>query len=96
MYIPEARLAIVASPEQPDGTGLLLEPNDNPLYRAFQQGAREAGLPIIVFGVQDVQHEYERLAGLGVVFTQPPARNEYGTQAVLDDTCGNLVQIWQA
>ena len=95
MYIPEANLAIVASPEEPDGTGLLLEPNDNPIYETFQQGVYDQGLPIIVFGVADVEAEYARLIDLGVVFTQEPTQTEYGTVAVLDDTCGNLIQLYQ-
>ena len=97
MFVPEARLAIVASAEEPDGTGLLLEPNDSPLYRAFQQGVFNAGLPIIVFGVDDIHKEYARLQTLGVTFLQEPAATGYGgTQAVLDDTCGNLIQLYQA
>jgi len=76
MYIPEARLAIVVSPEEPTGTGLLLEPNDNPISATYQQAIREAGLPAIVFGVEDVQKEYERLKGRGVVFTQEPTRSD--------------------
>ncbi|MFL5731594.1 MAG: VOC family protein [Chloroflexia bacterium] len=95
MYIPEARLAIVVSPEEPTGTGLLLEPNDNPISATYQQAIREAGLPAIVFGVEDVQKEYERLTGRGVVFTQEPTKSDWGTQAVFDDTCGNLIQIHQ-
>lgn len=96
MYVPEANLAIVASPEEPGGTGLLLEPNDNPIARPFQQGIYEQGLPAIVFGVEDVRREYERLKGLGVVFKQEPEAAEWGTYAILDDTCGNYIQIHQA
>jgi predicted enzyme related to lactoylglutathione lyase len=96
MYVPEADLAIVASPEEPGGTGLLLEPNDNPIAKPFQQGIYEQGLPAIVFGVEDVQREYERLKSLGVVFSQEPQKADWGTQAVFDDTCGNYVQIHQA
>jgi predicted enzyme related to lactoylglutathione lyase len=95
MYVPDANLAIVASPEEPDGTGLLLEPNDNPISRGFQQGVYDQGLPIIVFGVDDVQDEYERLTELGVVFTQEPTQTEYGKVAILDDMCGNLIQLHQ-
>ena len=95
MYIPEANLAIVVSPEEPDGTGLLLEPNDNPIARPFQQGLYQQGLPVIVLSVEDVQKEYERLRNLGVVFSHEPTKTEWGTQAVLDDTCGNFIQIHQ-
>ena len=95
LYVPEAELAIVVSPEDPDGTGLLLEPNGNPIARIYQEGAYNAGIPVIVFGVEDVQREYERLTASGVVFTQEPTRAEWGTTAVFDDTCGNLIQLHQ-
>ncbi len=94
-YIPEAFLAIVASPEDSNGTGLLLEPNDNPIAKTYQEGLRKAGLPVIVFGVDDLQQEYERLKKLGVVFTSEPTKTEWGTQATFDDTCGNLIQLHQ-
>lgn len=94
-YIPEQYLAVVASPEEPDGTSLLLEPNAHPVSKAFQEGVYNLGLPLIIFGVDDVQKEYERLKGLGVVFKQPPTKTEWGTQAILEDTCGNYVQIHQ-
>lgn len=95
LYMPEAHLAIVASPEEPDGTGLLLEPNDNPIAKTYQQAIYQQGLPIIVFGVDDVQAEYERLTQRGVVFRQEPTKTEGGTQAIFEDTCGNLIQIYQ-
>lgn len=95
LYMPEARLAIVASPEEPGGTGLLLEPNDNPVATTYQAALYEQGLPAIVFGVEDIQTEYDRLTKLGVAFTQEPVTTEWGTQAVFDDTCGNLIQIHQ-
>lgn len=94
-YIPEQYIAIVASPEEPDGTSLLLEPNAHPVSKAFQEGVYQLGMPLIIFGVDDVQEEYERLKGLGVVFKQPPTKTEWGTQAILEDTCGNYVQIHQ-
>ena len=95
-HVPEANLVIVASPEDPDGTGLLLEPNDHPVARQYQQGIYNAGMPIMVFGVDDIQGEYERLTRLGVEFRQEPTRTDYGTLALLDDTCGNLIQLHQA
>jgi predicted enzyme related to lactoylglutathione lyase len=95
-YVPEAYLAIVASPEEPDGTGLLLEPSDNPISKPFQQAVYNAGLPIMVFGVHDIQDEYERLAKRGVKFVQAPTGTEYGMVALFDDTCGNLIQLYQA
>jgi predicted enzyme related to lactoylglutathione lyase len=95
MYVPEAALAIVASPEDVEGTGLLLEPNDNPIARTYQEGLYKAGLPVIVFGVEDIQKEYERLKELGVVFSEEPTKTDWGTKAVFDDTCGNLIQLGQ-
>jgi len=95
MYVPEAQLAIVASPEEPDGTGLLLEPSGNPLAKTYQVGLYQAGLPAIVFGAGDVQREFERLKGLGVTFRSEPTKTEWGTQALFDDTCGNLIQLHQ-
>ncbi len=96
MFVPEAYLAIVASAEEPDGTGLLLEPTDNPITKQFQQGVYSAGLPIMVFGVEDIHREYESLVGRGVKFTQVPTQTDYGVMALLDDTCGNLIQLHQA
>jgi predicted enzyme related to lactoylglutathione lyase len=96
MYIPDAYLAIVASPEEPAGTGLLLEPNNNPIASTYQQALRKQGLPVIIFGVEDIQKEYERLREQGVVFTQEPTKSDWGTQAVFDDTCGNFIQLHQA
>jgi len=95
-YVPEAYLAIVASPEEPDGTGLLLEPSDNPISKPFQQAVYNAGMPIMVFGVQDIHQEYERLVRMGVKFTQVPTKTDYGIEALFDDTCGNLIQLYQA
>ncbi len=96
MYMPEANLAIVASPEEPNGTGLLLEPNENPLSKTFQHGVYNAGIPLIVFGVADIDKEYARLKALGVVFRGEPTRTDWGTQAVFEDTCGNLIQLAQS
>ncbi|HYP39195.1 MAG TPA: VOC family protein [Chloroflexia bacterium] len=95
MYIPEAQLAIVASPEEPGGTGLLLEPNGNPIAGTYQKALYEEGLPVIVFGVEDIQEEYERLRRLGVVFRGEPTNTDWGTQVVFEDSCGNLIQLHQ-
>lgn len=96
MYVPEAGLAIVVSSEQPDGTALLLEPNGNPIAKTYQEALYEQGLPVIVFSVADIQEEYERLTGLGVVFRREPTKTEYGTETVFEDMCGNLIQLVQA
>ncbi|MFE1576177.1 VOC family protein [Streptomyces fradiae] len=74
---------------------LLLEPGDSPIARQYTRGLRKAGLPCIVFGVDDLRAEYERLRGRGVVFPQEPAEQGPILTAVLDDTVGNLVQLAQ-
>lgn len=96
VYVPEAKLAIVASSEDTDGTQLLLEPNTHPVAKAYQDGLYKAGLPAIVFGVDDLQAEFVRLRKSGVVFEREPVETEWGIEAVFDDTCGNLVQLYQA
>lgn len=83
----------VVSPEDPDGTELVLEPDEHPAARPFKQALVEDGIPFTSFTVADVAAEYERLAALGVTFTQPPTDMGPVTTAVLDDTCGNLIQI---
>lgn len=95
MYVPDARLAIVTSPEEPEGTGLLLEPNENPIAGNYQAALYEAGIPVIVFGVEDIQSEYERLKDSGVIFRNAPVETFYGTQALIEDGFGNLIQIHQ-
>lgn len=95
LYIPEAQLAIVASPEEPNGTALLLEPNGNLGAKTFQEGIYQAELPAIVFGVKDIQKEHERMKDLGVEFRKEPTKTDQGIEAVLDDTCGNLIQLFQ-
>ena len=96
LYMPEAQLAIVASPEEPNSAGLLLEPNDNPIAKAFQEGVYQADLPMIVFGVEDIHKEYERMKNLGVVFRKEPTKTGQGIETVFEDTCGNLIQLFQA
>lgn len=95
VYMPEMKLAIVASPEEPGGAGLLLEPNDNPIAKPFQEGVYQQGLPIIVFGVEDIKEEVERLKKLGVVFRSEPTQQGPAIVANFEDTCGNIVQIAQ-
>jgi predicted enzyme related to lactoylglutathione lyase len=85
----------VVSPEAPDGTELLLEPNDNPAAKTFQRAIYDQGIPTTTFAVQDVPKEYERLKKLGVVFDMEPTRAGPVLVAVFDDTCGNRIQIHQ-
>src|SRR3954471_5390672 len=83
----------VVSPEDPDGTELLLEPDVHPAARPFKQALGSDGIPFTSFAAGDVHQEHERLEKLGVRFTQPPVAMGPVTTAVLDDTCGNLIQI---
>jgi predicted enzyme related to lactoylglutathione lyase len=90
------RWLTVVSPEDPNGCELVLEPNDNPAAKTYQASIFEQGIPAMSFGVSDVRAEYERLTRLGVRFTTPPTQvMEHVVIAVLDDTCGNLIQIQQ-
>ena len=89
----ENRWLTVASPEDPEGTELLLEPSDHPAVGPYKQALIEDGIPAAQFAVEDVQAEYERLTARGVTFTQPPTAMGPVTTAVFDDTCGNLIQV---
>jgi hypothetical protein len=89
------RWLTVVSPEKPDGTELLLEPNDNPVARTYQEAIFEQGIPATAFAVRDIQGECERMKKLGVAFTMEPTKTAMATVAVFDDTCGNLIQLFQ-
>ena len=93
--VGDARWLTVVSPEEPDGTELVLEPDDHPAVKAFKEALFEQGIPFTAFAVEDIQTEYERLKKRGVVFTQEPKEEGSTTTAVFDDTCGNLIQIYQ-
>ena len=87
------RWLTVVSPEEPDGTELQLELNSNPAAKTFQEAMFEQNQRAAMFYVDDVQAEHDRLKGLGAKFTMPPTKAPYSTIAVLDDTCGNLIQL---
>lgn len=87
------RWLTVASPEAPDGPELQLEANTNPAARTYQQARFQQSQPAALFFVDDVQAEYDRLKAKDVKFTMPPTKVTGSTIAVLDDTCGNLIQI---
>jgi catechol 2,3-dioxygenase-like lactoylglutathione lyase family enzyme len=89
----EHRWLTVVSPDEPDGTELLLEPDEHPAAKPFKRALVDDGIPYTSFAVTDVNAEYERLRTLGVQFTQEPLEMPSVTTAVLDDTCGNLIQI---
>ena len=93
--VGEFKWVTVASPEEPDSIELLLEPNVNPAAKTYQKAIFEQGIPLTAFAVDDIQKEYERLKKLGVVFTQEPKKEGPVTTAVFDDTCGNLIQLYQ-
>jgi len=91
-----ARWITVVSPEEPNGTELLLEPNaDYPAMKALKESLVKDGIPFTIFQVDDIQKEYDRLRKLGVVFTMEPTNMGTTTAAILEDTCGNLIQIYQ-
>jgi catechol 2,3-dioxygenase-like lactoylglutathione lyase family enzyme len=91
--VGDARWLTVVSPEQPDGTELLLEPDGHPAAKAYKDALVADGIPATSFAVDDVQAEAQRLKGHGVRFTQEPLEMGPVTTAVFDDTCGNLIQI---
>jgi catechol 2,3-dioxygenase-like lactoylglutathione lyase family enzyme len=91
----EHRWLTVVSPEEPNGTELLLEPDSHPAVKPFKAALVSDGIPFTSFAVTDIAAEFDRLRALGVKFTQEPAAMGPVTTAVLDDTCGNLIQIAQ-
>ena len=89
------RWLTVVSPDDRNGTELVLEPDLHPAVKPFKAALVQDGIPFQSFAVKDVKAEYERLQAAGVVFTQPPVAMGPVTTAVLDDTCGNLIQLAQ-
>jgi len=87
------RWLTVVGPEDPDGVELVLEPDEHPAARAFKQALMADGIPLTSFEVTDVQASFEALVARGVTFVQPPTAMGSFTTAVLDDTCGNLIQL---
>ena len=85
----------VVSPEDPDGTELALEPNAHPAAVTFQKAMRTDGIPMTAFTVTDVEAEATRLKAAGVIFTTEPTDMGGTVLATFDDTCGNLIQIYQ-
>ncbi len=83
----------VVSPEEPEGVQLVLELNSNPAAKTYQGEIFRQGIAAANFFVADVQKEYDRLKALGVTFTKEPTKTTGSTIAVLNDTCGNLIQI---
>ncbi len=86
----------VVSPESPDGPELLLEPAGHPAVKPYREALVADGIPLVQFAVDDLEAEHRRLTDQGVVFTMPPTDIGTAIIAVIDDTCGNLVQLVEA
>jgi predicted enzyme related to lactoylglutathione lyase len=89
------RWLTVTSPEEPDGAELQLALNDNPAASAYQQAIFQQGQPAVMFYTNDIKGDYERIKAQGAEFTMPPTDVTASTIAILNDTCGNLVQLTQ-
>jgi predicted enzyme related to lactoylglutathione lyase len=89
------RWLTVISPDEPNGTELQLALNNNPAAKAYQEAIRKQGQPAVMFYTDDVKADYERIKARGAEFTMPPTDVTGSTIAMLNDTCGNLVQITQ-
>ena len=85
----------VVSPQAPDGVELALEPNAHPASKVFQEALLADGIPATAFEVNDIAQEIERLKALGVVFRSGPTKTAGPTLAVFEDSCGNLIQLYQ-
>lgn len=93
MPMGEFRWLTLVSPHDPDGTELILEPGEDSVARAYKKGLFEQGIPAAMFGVNNIEDEYERLKTLGVTFAMQPTQMGQVKVAVFDDTCGNFIQI---
>ncbi|GAE94297.1 hypothetical protein JCM21714_3443 [Gracilibacillus boraciitolerans JCM 21714] len=88
-------ITLVSPPDDQDGTELLLETNEHPAAKEYQEKLFAVGIPVTMFGVTDIHKEYKQLIEKGVQFTLKPTHMGELTIAVFDDTCGNLIQIIQ-
>lgn len=92
----DTRYVTVVSPDEPDAAELMLEPcGEHPATKAFKQAIYTEGIPLTAFLVDDIAREYKRLTELGVEFRSPPQRHGAESMATFDDTCGNLIMIYQ-
>ena len=94
--VGDARWLTVVSPEGSPDVELLLEPTGHPASKVYQKALFDDGVPLTAFAATDVQREYERLTALGVEFRSPPKAAGPTVVAAFDDTCGNLIQLYQA
>lgn len=95
VHIPEINWITVVSPEEQEGTQLLLEPNENPVALTYQKAIFAQGVPATSFTVENIEEEYARLVQLGVEFAMKPTKTVGADIAIFNDTCGNLIQIHQ-
>ncbi len=95
LFLPEHYVAIVCEKGKKDSTGILLEPNMNPIAKNYQDALWEANLPCITFGSKDILKEYEELKAKGVKFRGEPKQTEWGTEVVFEDGFGNMIQLAQ-
>ena len=89
------RWLTVASPEEPDATELQLALNDMPAAKAYQEAMFQQSQPAAMFYTDDVQADYDRIKAQGAEFTAPPSSAGWGNMAMLNDTCGNVIQLTQ-
>ena len=89
------RWLTVASPEEPDGTELQLALNNNPAAQTYQQAMFQQRLPAVMFFTDDIKRDFERIKAHGAEFTMPPTDVTASTIAMLNDTCGNIIQMTQ-
>ena len=95
MPVGEFKWLTVVSPDGPDDIELLLEPNNNPAAKTYQQAIFDQGIPATAFVVDDIHKEYERLKEQGVEFSMEPTESGPAILAIFNDTCGNLIQLFQ-
>lgn len=91
--IGDDRWLTLVSPEDPDGTELLLEPSRHPAKKAFKEALVKEGIPAAMFRVSDLDAEHDRLTAMGVEFKTPPTDAGKYRIAIIDDTCGNFIQL---
>ena len=87
------RWLTVVSPQEPEGIELQLALNSDPAAKTFQQAQYQQGQPAVMFNVDDLQAEHDRMKALGAKFTMPPTKTTGSSIAMLDDTCGNLIKL---
>lgn len=95
VFKPEHFIAIVASPEEEEGTQLLLEPNGNPVAKNYQEGLYNSNIPCIIFTVENLEATHKELVTKGVRFVKEPTRGDWGLESVFDDGFGNYILLMQ-